>query len=137
MEPILEFDSGTVTLTGAAPEQCLNALAAVRLEFWDIEREDALLGGAEHGLLGLCMELAGVCDPGVRVDALAGHDDLVHMERAQHLLRLVADERKGFRLEPSAGQHDGPAFHVGQLHHQLHRVRNDGQALFSLSCRAI
>ena len=44
MSRLIRYLRGSVRfrLTGAAPEQCLNALAAARLEFWDIEREDAL-----------------------------------------------------------------------------------------------
>ena len=44
MSKLIRYLRGNVRfrLTGAAPEQCLNALAAARLEFWDIEREDAL-----------------------------------------------------------------------------------------------
>ena len=44
MSRLIRYLRGNVRfrLTGAAPEQCLNALAAARLEFWDIEREDAL-----------------------------------------------------------------------------------------------
>ena len=44
MSRLIRYLRGSVRfrLTGAAPEQCLNSLAAARLEFWDIEREDAL-----------------------------------------------------------------------------------------------
>ena len=44
MSRLIRYLRGSVRfrLTGAAPEQCLNALAAARLEFWDIEREDVL-----------------------------------------------------------------------------------------------
>ena len=45
MSRLIRYLRGSVRfrLTGAAPEQCLNALAAARLEFWDIEREDAVI----------------------------------------------------------------------------------------------
>ena len=57
-----------------------------------VEDEDLLLRAAKHRLLCLRVELGRIRHPGLEIDALAGHDDLVHMERAQHLLCLVADE---------------------------------------------
>ena len=77
-------------------------------------------------------EFVGIRDPGFQIDALAAHHGLVNVVAPQCLLRLVADERQRFRLEPPAGQEDRPALHVAQLHDQLDRIRDDGQVFLFL-----
>ena len=71
-------------------------------------------------------------DPGLEVDALAGHDGGVDVVVPQHLLRLVADQRERIRLQPSAGQDDRPALDAVELHDELDRVGDDGQVLLFL-----
>ena len=88
MSRLIRYLRGSVRfrLTGAAPEQCLNALAAARLEFWDIEREDAL-----H--LSLCV-------PAREAERLQGL-------ALRCLCTAEVTERSGLRACPAAGAAGG------------------------------
>ena len=92
-----------------------------------VYRQDALSGGFEHGVLDLGQGFVGVRHSPLQVQALAGEDDFVGLEGADHIGGSGAHQGQVVFPEGSAGADDFPAGYVRQFYQHFDRAGDHGE----------